>query len=115
MHIGYWWESQKKRDHWEDQGVGGLTILNGSSQRLPRAMTLPISVSLPLHPSHFLAIVFRRIPLVIIFDNQKNSGPAKTAQGRQREATSAASPSIHGTFFRGLSVRTFEELTQRSP
>jgi hypothetical protein len=27
MHIGYWWESQKVRDHWEDQGVGGWTIL----------------------------------------------------------------------------------------
>jgi hypothetical protein len=27
MHIGYWWETQKKRDHWEDQGVGGWTIL----------------------------------------------------------------------------------------
>jgi hypothetical protein len=23
IHIGYWWESQKKRDHWEDQGVSG--------------------------------------------------------------------------------------------
>jgi hypothetical protein len=27
MHIGYWWECQKKRDHWEDQDVGGWTIL----------------------------------------------------------------------------------------
>jgi hypothetical protein len=23
MHIGYCWESQKKRDHWGDQDVGG--------------------------------------------------------------------------------------------
>jgi hypothetical protein len=27
MHIGYWRESQKERDHWKDQGVGGWTIL----------------------------------------------------------------------------------------
>jgi hypothetical protein len=27
MHIRYWWESQKESDHWEDQDVGGWTIL----------------------------------------------------------------------------------------
>jgi hypothetical protein len=27
MRIGCWWESQKKRDHYEDQDVGGWTIL----------------------------------------------------------------------------------------
>jgi hypothetical protein len=27
MHIGYWWKSQKERDRWEDQDVGGWTIL----------------------------------------------------------------------------------------
>jgi hypothetical protein len=30
MHIVYWWESQKVRDHWEDLDVGECTILNGS-------------------------------------------------------------------------------------
>jgi hypothetical protein len=27
MHIGFWWESQEVRDHWEDQDVGGWIIL----------------------------------------------------------------------------------------
>jgi hypothetical protein len=27
MHIGYWWEIQKERDHWEDQDVGWWTVL----------------------------------------------------------------------------------------
>jgi hypothetical protein len=27
MYIGYWWESEKERDHWEDQDVGRWTIL----------------------------------------------------------------------------------------
>jgi hypothetical protein len=27
MHIGYWWESRKDEDHWEDQDVGGWTTL----------------------------------------------------------------------------------------
>jgi hypothetical protein len=25
MYAGYWWESQKERDHWDDQDVGGWT------------------------------------------------------------------------------------------
>jgi hypothetical protein len=27
MNIGYWWESQNVSVHWEDQDVGGWTIL----------------------------------------------------------------------------------------
>jgi hypothetical protein len=27
MHVGYWWEIQKERDHWEDRNVGWWTIL----------------------------------------------------------------------------------------
>jgi hypothetical protein len=33
MHIGYWWESQKERDHWEDQDVDGCKILKWILQR----------------------------------------------------------------------------------
>jgi hypothetical protein len=33
MHRGYWWESLKERDHWEDQDVGGWTILKWILER----------------------------------------------------------------------------------
>jgi hypothetical protein len=31
--IGYWWQSQKEGDHWEDQDVGGWTILKWILER----------------------------------------------------------------------------------
>jgi hypothetical protein len=34
MHIGYWWEIQKGRDHWEDQDVGEWTILKWILNRM---------------------------------------------------------------------------------
>jgi hypothetical protein len=27
MHIGYWWEGQREKDHWEDQDVDRWIIL----------------------------------------------------------------------------------------
>jgi hypothetical protein len=27
VQIGYWWESQKERDHQEDRDVGGWTLI----------------------------------------------------------------------------------------
>jgi hypothetical protein len=34
LHIDYWWESQKERGHWEDQDVGGWTILKLILERM---------------------------------------------------------------------------------
>jgi hypothetical protein len=33
MHIGYWWESQKEKDHLEDQNVGGCRIIKWIRER----------------------------------------------------------------------------------
>jgi hypothetical protein len=33
MNIEFWWESQKERDHSEDEDVGGLIILKWMLER----------------------------------------------------------------------------------
>jgi hypothetical protein len=33
IHIGYWWEIQKERDHWEDEDIGGWRILKWILER----------------------------------------------------------------------------------
>jgi hypothetical protein len=33
IRIRYWWQSQTKRDHWEDRGVGGFIILKWILER----------------------------------------------------------------------------------
>jgi hypothetical protein len=33
MHIGFWWEIRKVRDHWEDPDVGGRIILKWILER----------------------------------------------------------------------------------
>jgi hypothetical protein len=33
MHRECWWEIQKERDHWENQDVGGWTILKRILER----------------------------------------------------------------------------------
>jgi hypothetical protein len=34
MHVVYWWISQRVRDHWEDEDVGGWKILKWISERI---------------------------------------------------------------------------------
>jgi hypothetical protein len=34
MRIGFWSESPKERDHYEDQGIGGWTILKWILDRM---------------------------------------------------------------------------------
>jgi hypothetical protein len=33
MHIGYWWGNLERKNHWEDQDVGGRTILKWILER----------------------------------------------------------------------------------
>jgi hypothetical protein len=38
MHIGYWWEIQRERAHYEDQDVGGWIILGWILERWDEVM-----------------------------------------------------------------------------
>jgi hypothetical protein len=40
MHIGYWWESQNERDHWEEQDVCGRTILKLIIEKSERMVSI---------------------------------------------------------------------------
>jgi hypothetical protein len=34
MYIGYWWERQKERDHYDDEDVGGWIIIKWILDRM---------------------------------------------------------------------------------
>jgi hypothetical protein len=42
MHIGYWWESRMKRDHWVDQDEGGWTKLKCILERQYRKVWIEL-------------------------------------------------------------------------
>jgi hypothetical protein len=46
MHIGYWWECQKERDHEEDQDVGWWTI---PCSQTPSAYVPPLMSETKFH------------------------------------------------------------------
>jgi hypothetical protein len=38
MHIGFWWENQKERDHQKDQDIGGRIIFKRILDRYDRVV-----------------------------------------------------------------------------